>query len=839
MKDTITKRSLYSWVFYNNTKWQVILIAASLVMVGARVFPLEMQRRIVDEAIGMQLLDKLVLYCLLYLGSVVLASGLKFGINALQAYIGQKTLIHIRKQLFEHIISLPLPFFRRTQPGLVISTLISELAAVAEFIGSAIVMPVVSLMMLLSFASYMFWLDPLMAAVSLAIYPIQIILLPQLQKRQNNANRRRIDTTREVSGMVGETISGVQEVHGNSSYRLEVNKLEEVLKVLFKHNLVMQIYRYGIKVTNNLFQNIGPFLLFLVGGYLVIQGKFSLGALVAFLSAYERVAEPWREMMDFYQLYQDASVRYKQIMSYFDLEPEHPLLPEGREPYEFKGAIELKNVDFTVPGNIKLLDGINLSIKPGEQVALVGFSGSGKSTLAMVIGQLYDYTSGSVKIDGREVSGLSKQDMVVNLATVAQHPFIFNGTVWENLHYSCRALAQQDKDEAAETEMPDLDHTIETVQTVGLFQDVLGFGLKRVIEEGQHEDLVKTLIRMRGEFQSRFGADLADDLEFLNADKFHHYSSVAENITFGDPVDGQYSYGSLAGHEDFVQFLKQANLYQPLSNLGGRIAKETVDILGGLDKKPELFTESPIDIDDFDKYPPIVNRLERIEMDTTQLEEGQKDLLLKLALGFTPGQHKMVQVSTFLLKGVVDARQEFKDKFVAKHPGSFNLYDLKKYIRSKSILENVVFGRIKPDSAGAAERVQESIIQLLIEENLLEDVVAMGLEFQVGSSGDRLSGGQRQKIALARSFLRGAPIMIMDEATAALDNASQARVQRVMERRFAGRTTLIAVVHRLDIIKNYDKVVVLKAGKIIESGKYHELLEKKGALYELVHGKRS
>jgi ABC-type multidrug transport system fused ATPase/permease subunit len=569
MKKIITKRSLYSWVFYKNTKWQVILIVGSLFMVASRVFPLEMQRRIVDEAIGLQLMDKLILYCLLYLGSVVLASALKFGINSIQAYIGQSTLIHIRRQLFEHIISLPLPFFRRTQPGLVISTLISELAAVAEFIGSAIAMPVVSFFMLVSFGGYMFWLDPLMAAVSLAIYPIQVILLPQLQKRQNRANRRRIDTTRDVSGMVGETISGIQEVQGNSSYRLEVNKLTKVLKVLFKHNLVMQIYRYGIKVTNNLFQNLGPFLLFLVGGYLVIQGQFSLGALVAFLSAYERVAEPWREMMDFYQLYQDASVRYKQIMSYFDLEPEHPLLPEGRDPYKFKGAIELKDVVFTVPGNIKLLDGINLSIKPGEQVALVGFSGSGKSTLAMVIGQLYDYTSGSVKIDGREVSELTKRDIVENLATVSQHPFIFDGTVWENLHYSCQALAQQTEETQEKTDMPDLDHTIEVVQTVGLFQDVLGFGLKRVIQKGEHDNLVETLIGMRAEFQTRFGADLADDLEFLDVDQFHYYSSVAENITFGDPAREGFDYLSLASHAGFEQFLKESNLYQPLLNLGG------------------------------------------------------------------------------------------------------------------------------------------------------------------------------------------------------------------------------------------------------------------------------
>ena len=114
----------------------------------------------------------MVLYCMLYLGSVVLASALKFAINAMQAQIGQKTLIIIRSMLFEHIISLPLPFFRRTQPGLVISTLVSELAAVAEFIGSALAAPAVNLMMLLAFAGYMLYLDPLMAAISLSIYPI-------------------------------------------------------------------------------------------------------------------------------------------------------------------------------------------------------------------------------------------------------------------------------------------------------------------------------------------------------------------------------------------------------------------------------------------------------------------------------------------------------------------------------------------------------------------------------------------------------------------------------------------------------------------------------------------
>ena len=130
------------------------------------------------------------------------------------------------------------------------------------------------------------------------------------------------------------------------------------------------------------------------------------------------------------------------------------------------------------------------------------------------------------------------------------------------------------------------------------------------------------------------------------------------------------------------------------------------------------------------------------------------------------------------------------------------------------------------------------MIQLLIEEDLLETILGIGMQFQVGTRGDRLSGGQRQKLAIARAFLKNPKILIMDEATSALDNRSQARIQRVLDTHWKGRVSLIAVVHRLDIIKNYDKVAVMKAGKVAELGSYDELMAQKGLLHELVTGKK-
>ena len=138
----------------------------------------------------------------------------------------------------------------------------------------------------------------------------------------------------------------------------------------------------------------------------------------------------------------------------------------------------------------------------------------------------------------------------------------------------------------------------------------------------------------------------------------------------------------------------------------------------------------------------------------------------------------------------------------------------------------------------AREKINQSIIHLLIEEDLLETIIEIGLKFQVGSKGDRLSGGQRQKLAIARVFLKTPTILIMDEATSALDNKSQTRIQNLIETRWKGKNTLISVVHRLDIIKNFDKIAVMKAGKIGEIGTYDELIEKKGMLYELEFGKK-
>jgi ABC-type bacteriocin/lantibiotic exporter with double-glycine peptidase domain len=156
---------------------------------------------------------------------------------------------------------------------------------------------------------------------------------------------------------------------------------------------------------------------------------------------------------------------------------------------------------------------------------------------------------------------------------------------------------------------------------------------------------------------------------------------------------------------------------------------------------------------------------------------------------------------------------------------------------TQSILTNIFFGKLKEESANAREKINTCIHQLLIEEEFLEDIIEMGMQHSVGTKGENLSGGQRQKLAIGRILLKKPPILIMDEATSGLENESQARIQGLLETQWKGKSTLIAVVHRLDIIKNYDRIAVMKAGRIIEMGTYNELMDKQGSLFELTTGK--
>ena len=830
----VTQKSLFHWVFAGNFKLQLILFFVIILIVCTRVLPLEMQKRIINDSIALKNFNGLLVYGAIYITAITASGALKLAINYLQTLIGEQAMNNMRKELYDHILSLPLGFFRTTQPGMVVASLMTELSTAGTFAGMAFAVPLSNILTLLAFAGYLLWLNTKLAAATLLIYPIVVFVVPVLQKRANKANKKRVDLSRSTSSQIAETISGIHEVQVHGAFSEENKKFSQLADQLKKIRIRWSLFRFGIKTANNYFVGLGPFIVFIFGGYLVMHGQLELGAMVAFLSAQEKLFDPWKELIDFYQTYQDASVRYKRTMGYFDLPSEFPLETKTGQSHTITGAVDVHGLNFQTSDGHHLLNGITFSLAPGEHLAIVGFSGSGKSTLIQCIGKMYTYTGGSIKIDGIELSTLSKKEVIQNMGYVSQNPFIFTSTIQDNLLYATRAIPIEEK-AREEAEIIDLDRMILVLQQVGLFVDVMRFGLDTIIDTTDKKSM-ETIIRIRGKLRNNFGVKLQKAVEFYTLESYHYNSNVGENIIFGSSTNPQFGPHLLPENKNFLIFLKQEKLLQPLLNLGVALAREAVDLFSGLDRMDLFFEKSPVSAEHLKECENIISTLKY--NDTDLLSKQKKALLLSIALKFTPSLHTMTNLPEELKTQILQARQQFPEWCNKIAPGLFNFYSEKSYLPNQSILNNIFFGKIRPGLPGAQEVINQSITHLLIEEDYLETIAKIGMQFNVGNMGDKLSGGQRQKLAIARVLLKQPKVILMDEATSALDNKSQTRIQRLMTTRWKGKRTVIAVVHRLDIIADFDKIAVTKAGKIIEFGTYQDLIAQKGALHELIYGRQ-
>ena len=835
---SVVRRSLLSWVLLrDNRKHQLLLLGIVIVTVGMRLVPLEMQKRIVDEGILGKDVRLLAIYCAIYLVTFLSASALKYGINALQTIIGQRTLARMRREMFGHIVHLPYGFFRNTQSGAVIATLLSELATAGDFIGLAVAVPATNLLTLGAFGVYLFLLNPLLAVVSFSIYPVVVLVVPFLQRRVNHYNRKRVNATRRVSGKIGEVVDGLHEIKTGNAYDHEERRFARLVDRLCHIRIVWNLYRFAVKVTNNLLINFSRFLIFALGGYLALEGNLAIGSLVAFLSAQEKLYDPWKEMIRYYQAYQTAAVTYRRAMRTYDAIPEPLTAGEGDGGQPLSGDVVIEHAGYRTRRGATLLRDISLELPAGGHLALVGPSGSGKSTLAHCIVGLMPPSEGQIRIGGRDNTELSRATLSRTIAFVPQAPFVFRGTIADNLVYPDDSSAQEDRQPSSQAcgAQENLHATIEVIQQVGLFVDVLGFGLDNRLGRNACEDLRAAIVASRRRLDEAMEDDLAEHVERFDREAFLHHASLGENLLFGRVLH-QETLGPrhLGTHPEVDALLTEAGLKGALFDLGMTILEEMAPHLRHPPIPEDLQRLLPLDMEQIRRGLNLLQRRSR-KPQRPALGAAEEEMLLSLALAFIPCKAPHVEIPPDLTEGIVGLRSKIQERLRRREPEAVSFYQWDRYIEDATILNNILFGRVTTDHEDTRHRIRKAIHRVLIEKELLETIVDIGLQHQVGTAGKNLSGGQRQKLAIARALLKQPPVLVFDEATASLDQASQARVQDILVQHWKGRSTLIAVIHRLDVLHNYDQVAVMQDGRLVEAGAYDDLMAQKGLLHALVN----
>ena len=310
--------NVYAYLYKHSLRQQLIVIALTLSLLPLAPIPLELQRRLLDDAVANRDVDQLIWLATLYLGALLLTATLKFIMKVRRELISVGIVYSLRKSVFKSFYYF-LPKERKegigpidyVNEGAVVSMISSEVEKLGAFAGSAISGPLLQIGTLLAILGYMFWVEPQVAAIALALYSPQFVLVPILQARMNRLAREKALTVRDLTGFIVDNPES--ELLGNEipgEYVSIADQIQTLRKrfVLTKHVM---------KSLNNILIALGPMGVVSYGGYLVIQGDIAVGVIVAFVSGLERLSGPIRELIASYSGITEANMRYQMLLDTF------------------------------------------------------------------------------------------------------------------------------------------------------------------------------------------------------------------------------------------------------------------------------------------------------------------------------------------------------------------------------------------------------------------------------------------------------------------------------------------------------------------------------------------
>lgn len=304
-------KSLYAFIWRVSRREQMLLTIITLVVAGMSMAPLELQRRIVNDAIESRDLHNMLLLCGLYLIVLLLQGGLKYWLNVARGGLVEKVALQLRRRIFKHLISKPARHAApepKVDKGAIVSMTSAEVEEVAGFVGDSISVPLLQAGTAFGTLGYLFWVQPEIAAFALALFLPQIFLVPLGQRRINRWAAIHARLLRKLGGVI---VAGEKANLTPSHSERRFNHLAEGAR---STRVLIYRVKFALTFLGNFIDAIGPLIVLSVGGWLVLQGKTEVGTLVVFISGFQKVADPWDQLLTFYRTTSNARTKYRLIL---------------------------------------------------------------------------------------------------------------------------------------------------------------------------------------------------------------------------------------------------------------------------------------------------------------------------------------------------------------------------------------------------------------------------------------------------------------------------------------------------------------------------------------------
>src|SRR4051794_31076413 len=784
--------TLWRFIIKHSWKSQLIALVLTLASFPFLYISLDLPKNIVNHAIRVdakfpqyvfgfefERIPYLMLLCGAFLMTVLINGGFKYCINTYKGQLGERMLRRFRYQLYLRLLRFPLTHFHKTSSAQIIPMVTAESESLGGFIGDALALPAFQGGTLLTIIVFMFMQDPVLGLAAVALYPFQGYIIPKLQRKVNQLNKQRVRTQRVVADRIQESAAGIIEIHSNNTVKLQLTDFAGLLGRIYDIRFEIYKRKFFVKFLNNFIGQLTPFFFYSIGGYLVIRGNLSFGALVSVLAAYKDMASPWKELLDFYQQKEDSRIKYEQIIEQFQpaglTDPELMLRDPSEIPH-LQGELVVSNLTLAEDERNRILDAITFSMRLDEHVAVIGQGGSGKNELALLLARLTRPTSGRIVIAGQDLAEMPLAIVGDRIGYVSATPYLFTGTLRDNLlmalrHRPLRPAAYDEAEARRRTRQAEeprrsgnidfdlhadwVDYAdagvanaeelsariIELLTRLDFETDVYNFGLRSRFDAGADPELTVRLLEARRALRDRLATDgITNLVETFDPERYNTNASVAENLLFGTPIGPVFDFDALAGNHYVRAVLDKVALTEDLIEAGRQVAATMTEMFAGLPPDHEFFDQfSFIRAEELPELTAILSAADAGGV--AGLHRDQREKLLMLPFRLVAARHRLDILDEAMQQRLLEARRVFRRDLPEEAKGEIEFFDPERYNASASLQDNILFGKIAYGEADAPVRVPALISELLNAMSLRATVVDIGLNFEVGTGGGRLSVG--------------------------------------------------------------------------------------------------
>jgi ATP-binding cassette subfamily B multidrug efflux pump len=375
-----------------------------------------------------------------------------FGVmqGRLTATVVQAAVFRMREQVEAKLARLPLSYFDQQPRGEVLSRATNDTDNIAQTLQQTFAQLVTALLTIVGVLVMMFWISPLLAIIALITVPLSVVVATQIGKRSQPQYVAQWSTTGKLNGHIEEMFTGHSLVKVFGRQQEAADTFQTHNDKLYASSFRAQFISGLIQPSMMFLSNVNYVLVAVVGGLRVASGSLSLGDVQAFIQYSRQFSQPLTQVASMANLVQSGVASAERVFALLDA-PEQSADPdESPVTAPVRGRVAFENVSFRYAPDKPLIDGLSLSVEPGQTVAIVGPTGAGKTTLVNLLMRFYEVTSGRITLDGVDIATMPREELREYMGMVLQDTWLFGGTIYDNIAYGADEPTPSSVAEAAE-----------------------------------------------------------------------------------------------------------------------------------------------------------------------------------------------------------------------------------------------------------------------------------------------------------------------------------------------------------------------------------------------------